>query len=541
MFISFHISNAKKVIDLTILGFPNRIFSNASYGLQHSYQNFHQCSSNPTSSSSSEANSNQNQEKSNYMKFTPNRKVQLDTWREADHQKLQNAVILAVGGHSNSYYNYGEGGSINGLMAVWDSWIEYFFSQTSNTTSLILLFDERDFLKQNYTTSKQVYLDHILIKNMGAERVDCVEYRNATHKFHHFDSEHHTNNANHIRKRTNPNSNTANPGASISGVNSASSQTHSSTSHSTIPHTPGLTCSSNHLFLDQGYHVYYFDFDTLNTTTSISSHQKPLIIFTAIHHFPRPDWSSELNEDELFDNWKPSRLNRRYPTNYGYVKMTNWYAYHMLNLQLLDFFDYAMKLDNDVFFMKAFPEPNLPRKLAYQETYMMSTDAGWYQDDPRISQGVRDCLWNFVDQEAKVCGKDYQLKPGGIDNPTFWETTYNTTFRAHLLVYWLGLYTSPETYSLAKHWNSWPRGMWDYRWGDQQWWPRPIAMFGSGNLHKEIIHYVNISTDNREYVDHKLWPRWGTIPKTRYFNFTHGTTKSQRDELYRIASKAFIY
>jgi hypothetical protein len=36
-----------------------------------------------------------------------------------------------------------------------------------------------------------------------------------------------------------------------------------------------------------------------------------------------------------YKDWKPFRLNRRYPTNYGYVKMTNWYAYHMLDLKVI--------------------------------------------------------------------------------------------------------------------------------------------------------------------------------------------------------------
>lgn len=27
------------------------------------------------------------------------------------------------------------------------------------------------------------------------------------------------------------------------------------------------------------------------------------------------------------------------------------------------------------------------------------------------------------------------------------------------------------------------------RWGDQQWWPRPIAMFGTGNISRDIFLY----------------------------------------------------
>ncbi len=250
----------------------------------------------------------------------------------------------------------------------------------------------------------------------------------------------------------------------------------------------------------------------------------------------------------------------------------------MMRLDILDYFDYASKLDNDVSFVSPFPDLNLPHTMAQGEHLMLVTQNGWYNDDPRISQGVQHCLFSYVVEESKYCQAVYdkvknspnggmlkfptsfadslassggkntlvyphiEFVPSGYNESTFFNTNFNTTFRAHFLVYWLGLYTAPETVHMAKYWNFWhPRGMWDFRWGDQQWWPRPIAYFGSGNLDKEIFHYDLINTDNEKYVVHKQWPRWGTIPKTNYYNNTHGSTKKDRDELYKIASKPFIY
>ena len=167
---------------------------------------------------------------------------------------------------------------------------------------------------------------------------------------------------------------------------------------------------SNELNMDQGYRVYYID--VAAKVSNISIDQKPLIIFASLYRFPMPKWaiadiaSGKLKDEEtLFKTWKPFRLNRRYPTNYAYVKMTNWYAYYMLQLRLLDFFDYAGKLDNDVSFVSPFPEPNLPKRLALNGTYMMATQKGWYYDDPRISQGVQYCLESFVENEIKRCSK----------------------------------------------------------------------------------------------------------------------------------------
>jgi len=95
----------------------------------------------------------------------------------------------------------------------------------------------------------------------------------------------------------------------------------------------------------------------------------------------------------------------------------------------------------------------------------------------------------------------------------------------------------------------------DYRWGDQQWWPRPLAMFGSGNLEREIDVFDEINTDNEKFVVHKQWPRYQTIPHVRYFEDGRDRNGSfiipgglsvkkmagrkRRDGLYERASKCF--
>jgi hypothetical protein len=258
-----------------------------------------------------------------------------------------------------------------------------------------------------------------------------------------------------------------------------------------------------------------------------------------------PSWAAGQDEETLYIHWRPNRLNRRYPTNYGYVKMTNWYAYYMLNLQLLDFFDYASKLDSDVGFASPFPDPNLPLRMAKNGTKMLATQQQWYNDDGRITQGTRQCLEAYIDEESKLCGKGAKkngkdivwFRPGGENATVLWEGNLNLTFRAHFLVYWLGLYAAPEVKAMAKYWNDWhPRGMWDYRWGDQQWWPRPIAVFGTGDIAKDIERWEEINTDNNRYVVHKIWPRYGTIKGTRYFNYS-GSTRAIRDAQFNISAK----
>ena len=108
--------------------------------------------------------------------YTPNRRVQSDTIDDSNLERVQLAFVLAMGGHDEgATYNYGNGGSKNGIAAVWDSWVEHFFSRTSNTSSLIMLLDERDFMKQNHTKIKEKYVDVLLRDNLGADPVECVD------------------------------------------------------------------------------------------------------------------------------------------------------------------------------------------------------------------------------------------------------------------------------------------------------------------------------------------------------------------------------
>ena len=463
-------------------GLPTRMFPNVSLGLDHELQTQgHQCTASGARRFPNLAGGK--------MGYTPNRRVQSQTVSLGEEQLLQLGFILALGGHNNFIYDYGPGGSLNGIMAVWDSWVTNFFSRSSNTTSLVLLFDERDFLNQNETRSVNEYIDSILVRNMGASPVDCV--------------------ANHHR------------GGASGKILAASGARRHGRGHQ--QRQPPRGCR-NQLALDQGYFVYYLD-----VASPGNPEQQPFIIFAGVHSFPMPAWAQGQSEDTLFIHWRPARIGR-FKTNYGYVKMTNWYSYHLLNLQILDYFDYGGKLDNDVSFVSPFPEPNLPLRMARGDRKMIASEAGWYCDDWRIAQGNRLCLNDWIAKEKERCGgKGALVVPGGQDTVLL-EGNLNLTIRSHFITYWLGLYDAPETKALAGFWNAFhPRGMWDYRWGDQQWWTRPIAMFSDGNVSRDIDKFWELnSTETGRYVQHKLWPLVLTLDKTAYFNLSGSTPVARR-------------
>lgn len=239
------------------------------------------------------------------------------------------AIILAVGGHGGDHgrYDYGPSGSVNGLMGVWDSWLDHFFSRTSNTTSLVLLFDERDYRKQSLAKTTHDYLDSIVMHNMGAQAVDCVRLRASDHATDRAGSSSYGHKTHHRRGLLTESALDAVP--LTRPARSAGHRSHLN-----------RDCS-NFLALDSGYRLYYIDVAASSNSSTVSPYQQPLVIFAAVHSFPAPLWASNKDEEVLFSTWKPWRLPGRYPTNYAYVKMTNWYSYHMLHLRILDFFDYG--------------------------------------------------------------------------------------------------------------------------------------------------------------------------------------------------------
>lgn len=88
---------------------------------------------------------------------------------------------------------------------------------------------------------------------------------------------------------------------------------------------------TNKLDLDQTYYVYYYN--------HLPNQTVPLIIFASVYRFPKPVWAMNHNEDQLDLTWKPRKLPDSKAT-YSYVKLTNWYSYHLLTLRILDYFDY---------------------------------------------------------------------------------------------------------------------------------------------------------------------------------------------------------
>jgi hypothetical protein len=110
-------------IDLFINGIDVRHYPNVSLGLEYNNDNKHQCTNDGV-----KRTFNVNDPEDREILYTPNRRRQSETLEDGHQQNLQLAIVLALGGHHSQYYDYGPSGSLNGLMAVWDSWIGIYLS-----------------------------------------------------------------------------------------------------------------------------------------------------------------------------------------------------------------------------------------------------------------------------------------------------------------------------------------------------------------------------------------------------------------------------
>lgn len=76
------------------------------------------------------------------------------------------------------------------------------------------------------------------------------------------------------------------------------------------------------------------------------------------------------------------------------------------------------------------------------------------------------------------------------------------------------------------------------RWGDQQYWPRPLALFSEQDIATDYDHFSQLDADAGVYMSHKPYPLFLTVRTTSYFHI-NGSNKETRLKLYTEAAKTF--
>lgn len=302
---------------------------------------------------------------------------------------------------------------------------------------------------------------------------------------------------------------------------------------------------SHQLNLDQGYRVYSYSGPTNMTNYGV--------VFASVYKFPNP-YLSQLYDDKEYGSikdWKdvcfrgffdfikgddnlarcmshsrfndsslamkllldkgPSttsesghhdhKLRRRLAEeSYTYIKYNTWYPHGSFHLQLIDYFDYFMKLDSDVWLHRPIPADMLTH-MAHDGAVLATGFTELTRDGDR---GQVNETNKYVSTLAHDCNIKHLV-------PAFHPKVikeYNAVNYGNFMVTWLGFFTSPQVMHYSRAWSKAP-SMFHHRWGDQQYWTIAILWF-QRHKYAPLVTYLNYS-DFRSHL-------WGDIDKSYLFN-----------------------
>ncbi|KAG8456943.1 hypothetical protein KFE25_012629, partial [Diacronema lutheri] len=118
---------------------------------------------------------------------------------------------------------------------------------------------------------------------------------------------------------------------------------------------------------------------------------------------PLPRWALGVRAAKL-DRWRTPMCNR---ANFAYVLSTAFYVHDMMRLRVLDYFEYAFKIDTDVAFIAQLPRVG-GRTLGEQASaagalFVKTSDDGM-RDDANCTGNLNDFVETYLRAEGARCG-----------------------------------------------------------------------------------------------------------------------------------------
>lgn len=149
-----------------------------------------------------------------------------------------------------------------------------------------------------------------------------------------------------------------------------------------------------------------------------------------------------------------------------YGLFTKYYCFPMLQLDVLNAFDFFAKIDADITFTKTV---DLVDVLWNEESYFMHT-LQMESDYPPCALTLQQSTWTYTQAAACAFSPPDDFRP------------LRKVFYSNFVVGWLGLFQSPQMLQYAEFWWSWPGG-WRFRWSDQQFWTTALFVGAVDSKH----------------------------------------------------------
>jgi hypothetical protein len=167
-----------------------------------------------------------------------------------------------------------------------------------------------------------------------------------------------------------------------------------------------------------------------------------------------------------------------------YVLGTKWYVHEMLHLSILQQYDYFIKLDTDVVFLKP-----LPLHLLHDMTIRRSVfgHTGQYPDHVTApcGRGIGQAVSDFLHEQQQpnsgsnvLCSRDHPALRKDAD-------LYYTNF----IIGRTDFFQSPLVLQFARFLAEYPMGYFRYRWTDQIWFHFAMGLQIADNFEQAVVDY----------------------------------------------------
>ena len=138
--------------------------------------------------------------------------------------------------------------------------------------------------------------------------------------------------------------------------------------------------------------------------------------------------------------------------------------------QVLDYFDFLFKVDNDVVFTQ--PMPSIGQEMAENDAWLLHT--AQLTDPPAFAKSSKATMQQYVALQSLRCG--YPVAP--VSQGERWFERETTVWFGNFIGIWLGLLQSPEIMAFAHTFTHVDMGKRVFlnRWTDQQYWPKAFGL-----------------------------------------------------------------
>ena len=236
------------------------------------------------------------------------------------------------------------------------------------------------------------------------------------------------------------------------------------------PGTPGEILGGRYPYgnvseLDEGYglHVYSGADGTRRTYVLLGSLWLDVPLW--VH-----DYGRKRFEMKKMKGWRVHSTCTPITAYFSYVQTNRFYTHQLFFLRILDLFDFWVKVDADIQFITPLPF-NMVSTMTERRALVVHSGIIPLLSACTVNIGIM--VETYCALQSERCG--HTVLP--VAGSRIWFQNESLGAHGNLFGGWLGYHQSPEFLDMARFFNIFPRGLWNYRWTDQEMWLKAFGLF----------------------------------------------------------------